>query len=171
MTRRVRARWCGVLLLTVVLAAGASGCGTEAPSSPAGSSSPGPTTTTGQASPPRQEPSSQEVLVEVVVTGGFAGVRNRLVVHEDGGWTLDSRTKEPRGGRMTPDGVARLRAALEDPAYDRVPAEPTGEPVRDGFQYTVTHGQHRVVATDGAVPPALRRVLDALPEGGPPTSP
>lgn len=109
--------------------------------------------------------------MEVVVTGGFAGVRNRLVVHEDGGWTLDSRTKEPRGGRMTPDGVARLRAALEDPAYDRVPAEPTGEPVRDGFQYTVTHGQHRVVATDGAVPPALRRVLDALPEGGPPTSP
>jgi hypothetical protein len=171
MTRRGRARWSGALLLAVVVAVGVSGCGSEAPSSTGGASSPGPTTTTGQASPPRQEPSGQEVLVEVAVTGGFAGVNNRLVVREDGGWTLHSRTKEPRGGRMTPDEVARLRAALEDPAYDRVPARPTGEPVRDGFQYAVAHHGHRVVATDGAVPPALRRVLDALPEGGPPTSP
>lgn len=107
----------------------------------------------------------------MVVSGGFAGVRNQLVVHYDGTWTSRSGTKPPRTGRQTPAEAAELRAALEDPAYARVPARPTGSPIADGFQYLVTYRHHLVVAGDGERPPALQRVFAALPEGGPPTNP
>lgn len=143
----------------------------DAPSAPGTPSTPG--TPSGTASPtaPREEPQPGEVLVEVVVNGGLAGVRNRLVVHDDGSWTSQSGSKPPRTGRQTPAEVAELRAALEDPAYARVPARPTGSPVADGFQYFITYRHHLVVAGDGERPPALQRVFAALPEGGPPTSP
>ncbi|AVH95487.1 hypothetical protein C5L38_10730 [Streptomyces sp. WAC00288] len=107
----------------------------------------------------------------MVVTGGFAGVRNQLVVHRDGEWTIRSGDKPPRTGRQTPAEAAELRAALEDPAFALVPARPTGRPIADGFQYAVTHRHRVIIAGDGDRPPALRRVFDALPEGGPPTSP
>ncbi|MFF1508972.1 hypothetical protein [Streptomyces sp. NPDC058326] len=129
-----------------------------------------PTTPTGS-TPPSAEPRGQEVLVEVVVSGGLAGVRNQLVVRYDGTWTSRSGTEPPRTGRMTPAEAAELRAALEDPAYARVPTRPTGAPVPDGFQYSVTHRHRLVVAGDGERPPALQRVFAALPEGGPPTGP
>ncbi|MEU7110976.1 hypothetical protein [Streptomyces sp. NPDC046182] len=117
------------------------------------------------------EPGPREVLVEVNVNGGLAGVRNQLIVHYDGSYTTRSGTESPRSGRMTAAEVAELRAALEDPAYAKVPTRPTGEPVRDGFQYVFTHRYRVVVAADGERPPALQRVFSALPEGGPPTGP
>ncbi|MFF5634377.1 hypothetical protein [Streptomyces sp. NPDC012825] len=163
--------------------------GPGTPDTTTGPDTPGPTTgsitpgTPGPATPPgtpasptapdatRQDPRPGEVLVQVVVTGGFAGVRNRLVVHRDGEWTVHSGGKPPRTGRQTAAEAAELRAALEDPAFALVPARPTGRPIADGFQYEVTY-RHRVVVTgDGDRPPALRRVFAALPEGGPPTSP
>ncbi|MFI9118179.1 hypothetical protein ACIGW0_02030 [Streptomyces bikiniensis] len=180
------------MLLAAVLAGGASGCGSDAgpgappapgapgttagpgaSGTPAPTSAPGTTTapgTPGTATAP-SVPRPGEVLVQVVVTGGFAGVRNRLVVHRDGEWTVRSGDKPPRTGRQTPAEAAGLRAALEDPAFALVPARPTGRPIADGFQYEVTYGHRVVVAGDGDRPPALRRVFDALPEGGPPTSP
>ncbi|MFJ5834227.1 hypothetical protein [Streptomyces sp. NPDC093089] len=129
---------------------------------PATGPTPAPTT-------PPQTPHPGDVLVEVVVTGGFAGVHNRLVVRYDGTWTSTSGTKPPRTGHMAPAATAELRAALEDPAYARVPARPTGNPIPDGFEYRVTHRHRLVVAGDGERPPALQRVFAALPEGGPPT--
>ncbi|MGW6390691.1 hypothetical protein ACWFR1_09305 [Streptomyces sp. NPDC055103] len=123
------------------------------------------------ATAPHEEPRPGEVLVEVVVNGGLAGVRNQLVVHYDGSWTSRSGTKPPRTGQQTPAEVAELRAALEDPAYAGVPSRPTGSPIPDGFQYFITYRHRLVVAADGERPPALQRVFAALPEGGPPTAP
>ncbi|WP_329621199.1 hypothetical protein OG357_12420 [Streptomyces sp. NBC_01255] len=191
--RGVRGKWCGALLLAAVLAGGASACGPETPPAsggPASGVSASPTaepTRTADASAsataatatsaatttpaPRDEPQPGEVLVEVVVNGGLAGVRNQLVVHYDGSWTSRSGTKPPRTGQQTPAEVAELRAALEDPAYARVPNRPTGSPIADGFQYFITYRHHLVVSGDGERPPALQRVFAALPEGGPPTNP
>ncbi|MGW0118383.1 hypothetical protein [Streptomyces sp. NPDC003327] len=188
MTHAVRGRWIGVLLLSAALTAGSAGCGEAAQEAPPASPSPstsrtGPVPTPTAASPSgtatptppataTDAPRSEDVLVEVTVTGGFAGVRNTLVVRHDGTWTLSSPGRPDRKtGRVAPAGTAALRAALEDPAFARVPDRPADEPVRDGFQYAVTYGDRLVIARDGSVPPALRRVLDALPEGGPPTSP
>ncbi|MFE5830983.1 hypothetical protein ACFQ8W_12140 [Streptomyces sp. NPDC056508] len=178
------------MLLAAVLAGGATGCGADtgappapgAPGSASGPGTPGPSAsgpapgpsapgaTTGP-SAPRDDPRPGQVLVRVTVTGGFTGVRNRLVVHRDGGWTIRSGDKPPRTGRQTPAEAAELRAALEDPAFALVPARPTGRPIADGFQYEVAYRHRMVVAGDGDRPPALQRVFDALPEGGPPTSP
>ncbi|WP_435974057.1 hypothetical protein [Streptomyces sp. Qhu_M48] len=199
MVRGVRRTWCGALLLAGALVGGVSGCGSGGGSAPGatgptatapgattgpGNTGPGTTTATpgtpstpstagtpGTAGTPSADPQPGEVLVEVVVSGGLAGVRNRLVVHYDGGWTSRSGTEPPRTGRQTPAEAAELRAALEDPAYARVPERPTGSPVADGFRYSVTYRHRLVVAGDGERPPALRRVFAALPEGGPPTDP
>ncbi|MFJ4342121.1 hypothetical protein [Streptomyces sp. NPDC088915] len=199
MRRGAWGKRCGAVLLAAALAGGTAGCGADAetgappapgaPGTTAGPDSPGATTgtvTPGTPGPtatpgipgsptapdaPRQDPRPGEVLVQVVVTGGFAGVRNRLVVHRDGEWTVHTGDKPPRTGRQTAAEAAELRAALEDPAFALVPARPTGRPIADGFQYEVTHRHRVVVAGDGDRPPALQRVFDALPEGGPPTSP
>ncbi|MEV4938177.1 hypothetical protein [Streptomyces zaomyceticus] len=200
MVRGIRGTWCGALLLAGVLVGGVSGCGPETPPAPGGPSSgasgpavpsatptapappsdptaPGATTTPGTPGTPdtpgipTTDPRPNEVLVEVVVNGGFAGVRNQLVVHYDGSWTSRSGTGPPRTGRQTPAEAAELRAALEDPAYARVPERPKGSTIADGFQYYVTYRHRLVVADDGERPPAIRRVFAALPEGGPPTNP
>ncbi|MFF0472788.1 hypothetical protein [Streptomyces sp. NPDC004284] len=177
MVRDVRGTWtwCGTLLLAGALAGGLSGCGPGVPSAPGGSPSsvsapalPSPTT---EPATPSAEPRPTEVLVEVVVDGGLAGVHNQLVVHYDGSWTSRSGDKPPRTGRQTPAEAAELRAALEDPAFALVPERPTGSPIPDGFQYHLTYRHRLVVADDGERPPALQRVFAALPEGGPPTNP
>ncbi|MEK9522706.1 hypothetical protein MIU24_25425 [Streptomyces venezuelae] len=123
--------------------------------------------------PSTADPQPAGALVEVVVNGGLAGFRNKLVVQHDGSWSIRSGTEQPRTGRQTPAQAAALRAALTDPAYARVPERPTGRPVPDGFQYYVTYRHRLVVWEDGAGerPAALRRVFAALPEGGPPTRP
>ncbi|MEV5969107.1 hypothetical protein [Streptomyces sp. NPDC051921] len=164
------------LLAAVVALAGCSQApaadpddsGLSVPPAPSGSPVATATVTAGN----RDEPAPQEVLVEVVVNGGFAGVRNKLVVRYDGTYTLHKGTRPPTSGRLTEAGTAELRAALEDPAYAKVPARPTGSPVPDGFTYYVTHAHRLVVAQDGeARPAALERVFKALPEGHPPTAP
>ncbi|QGZ50947.1 hypothetical protein GPZ77_23525 [Streptomyces sp. QHH-9511] len=161
-----------------------AGCdGQEVPPPPAGSSTGTaagtPATTPTGTSPTgtpgetvkADDPAPDEVLVEVNVDGGIAGVVNQLVVRQDGSYTVRHGTTSSRHGRMTPAQVAELRAALEDPAYAKVPARPTGEPAHDGFRYIVTYKHRLVVATDGGIAPALGRVFAALPEGGPPTGP
>ncbi|MEU9854946.1 hypothetical protein [Streptomyces sp. NPDC047974] len=176
---RRRRVWGAVPAVAAALVLGVGGCAdADAPSPPPyGGKSPtstgAPSADTPSTDTPTEatEPRSGAVLVEVAVSGGFAGVDNRLVVREDGSWTLRSRDKEPRTGRMDAAGLAELRAALEDPAYARVPERPSGRPVADGFQYTVTHHDRTVVAGDDERPAALQRVFDALPEGGPPTAP
>ncbi|MEU8764488.1 hypothetical protein [Streptomyces sp. NPDC048659] len=140
-----------------------------APATPGTTTAPGTATTSATPAPPTEHPAPQDALVEVTVTGGFAGVDNRLVVREDGTYTTSRRGKPDESGRMTPAGLAGLRAALDDPAYARVPDRPSGAPVADGFQYTVTHTGRTVTAGDRERPAALDRVFGALPGGGPPT--
>ncbi|MFF9474871.1 hypothetical protein ACF1E9_19910 [Streptomyces roseolus] len=165
---RRRRVWGAVPGVVAALVLGVGGCAdADVPPEPGGGKSGASTDPSARTTEPR----SGAVLVEVAVSGGFAGVDNRLTVREDGSWTLRSRGGEPRTGRMDAAGLAGLRAALEDPAYARVPERPSERPVFDGFQYTVTYHDRTVVAGDGERPAALQRVFDALPEGGPPTAP
>ncbi|MEU9861016.1 hypothetical protein AB0D99_09075 [Streptomyces sp. NPDC047971] len=146
------------------------GTTTPVPTGPGGTAPPVPTHADGSPRKDREH-GPREVLVTVNVSGGLAGVNNRLTVRYDGSHTTRSGTGPPRDGRMSPAEVARLRAALEAPAYAKVAARPSGKPVHDGFTYVVTYDYRVVVSTDGDRPEALRRVFSALPDGGPPTSP
>ncbi|MFJ8130936.1 hypothetical protein [Streptomyces hydrogenans] len=165
--RRFGRVWGAVPAVAAALVVAVGGCA----DADGGGSAPGGTVSPGTASGATADPRSGAVLVEVAVSGGYAGVDNRLVVREDGSWTLTSRRGEPRTGRMTSEGLAELRDALRDPAYARVPERPSDPPVADGFRYSVTYDHRLVVAGDGDRPAALQRVFDALPEGGPPTAP
>ncbi|MEU8539009.1 hypothetical protein AB0C52_03250 [Streptomyces sp. NPDC048717] len=176
--RGLRRRLGAATVLAVVIAV--TGCGQAPAASPSATpapadlapTDPGPPWTSPPWIAPTPAPAPTDELVEVVASGGFAGITNRLTVRYDGSFTLTHGAGQPSPGTMTPENTAALRAALENPAYAYVPEQPYGTPVADGFTYEITY-RHRVVVTrDGAPrPPALQRVLDALPGGGPPTGP
>lgn len=151
-------RWsgCGAagVLLGVLLAAGcASGEGGDGggDSTRAGSSAP---TTPAVARP----------LVHVTVTGGIAGVRNDLLVRDDGTYTTSTKTGPKGSGRMTPAELAELRRALEKADFARLPGEATGSPVADGFTYRIRYAGHTVTTDETMRLPALRDVFAALPD-------
>lgn len=127
---------------------------------PGGPSQPAPDP--GASSPP---PAATETLVTVTRSGGFAGRTHTLAVASDGAWTRQGARAEPEGtGRLSAAQLTRLRTAVQEADFAHLP-RPTksGGTVFDGFTYTFVRGTLRVVTDDGSVPPALTKVLDALP--------
>lgn len=100
----------------------------------------------------------------MTVTGGFAGVNDRLVVKADGTYKTYKKTGPGRSGRMTPAELAALRRALEKAEFADLPREATGSPVADGFTYRITYEGHTVTTDDRTRLPALREVFAALPD-------
>ncbi|MFD3324113.1 hypothetical protein [Streptomyces sp. NPDC058701] len=149
---------------------GAPGAPTAAPGSPTGTPSPGgaPPDPAGSPStapvPGRGDPAG-ETLVRATRSGGFAGRSHTLIVKGDGSWTrLDGRANPEGSGRLAPDRLAALTTALREADFARLPRfSKNATTVYDGFTYAVVHGGHEVAAEQGAEPPALADVLDALP--------
>lgn len=83
-------RW-GLALIAGVLAL--SGCATDAPAVPAGTS------------------------VEIVRTGGDMGIDDKLVIQPDGSWTYTSGTAPSRSGQLPADKIAAARAILDRPGF------------------------------------------------------
>lgn len=106
-----------------------------------------------------------ETLVRATRSGGFAGRTHTLIVKGDGSWTrLDGAGNPDGSGRLAPDRLAALTTALREADFARLPRlSKNATTVYDGFTHTVEHGGHEVTAEQGAEPPALGRVLDALP--------
>ncbi|MFJ7259102.1 hypothetical protein ACIQV2_02860 [Streptomyces globosus] len=130
---------------------------TRAPSTP-----PAPS----QASPATAVPSAPaERLVTVTRSGGYAGKTTSLLVKADGSWArLDGKARPAGAGRLSPEDLAELRAALAAADFPRLPRVSTdGGTVFDGFTYAFVHAGREVVTADGSIPPGLRPVLDALP--------
>lgn len=152
------------MLLGVLLAAGcASGEGGDGgeDSTRARSSAP---TTPAPTTPAPTTPAAARPLVHVTVTGGIAGVRNDLLVRDDGTYTTSTKTGPKGSGRMTPAELAELRRALEKADFARLPGEATGSPVADGFTYRITYAGHTVTTDETTRLPALRDVFAALPD-------
>ncbi|WP_405806142.1 hypothetical protein OG729_13040 [Streptomyces sp. NBC_00210] len=141
---------------------GGSAPGTSSASSPSPSGAP---STSGAPSPTAStSPVPARTLVEMTVTGGFAGVNDRLVVQDDGTYKTYKKTGPGRSGRMTPAGLAALRRALEKADFAHLPREATKSPVADGFTYRITYEGHTVTTDDTARLAALREVFAALPD-------
>ncbi|MGW1494110.1 protealysin inhibitor emfourin [Streptomyces sp. NPDC002402] len=157
-TRQGRCRAAG-MLLGVLLAAGCAsgeggdGGGDSTRAEPSAPTTPAPTT-----------PAAARPLVHVTVTGGIAGVRNDLLVRDDGTYTTSTKTGPKGSGRMTPAELAELRRALEKADFARLPDEATGSPVADGFTYRITYAGHTVTTDERTRLPALRDVFAALPD-------
>ncbi|MFG2880144.1 hypothetical protein ACGFYU_34885 [Streptomyces sp. NPDC048337] len=110
-------------------------------------------------------PSAGETLVRVSRSGGFAGETHTLIVKGDGSWTrLDGKAKPEGSGTLDPADLDALRAALKEADFPRLPRIATSSPrIFDGFFYAFVHGGYEVAADQGAVSPALEKVLAALP--------
>ncbi|MFG2711725.1 hypothetical protein ACGFX2_14360 [Streptomyces goshikiensis] len=149
--RGLRVMGAALVSAVVLCACGAGGGSEEASASPTASASP--------------SPAAAESLVRVTRTGGFAGRTSSVLVKGDGSWTrLDGDAKPVGGGKLTPEGLERLRSALRAADFAHLPrVSKSGTPVYDGFEYTIVHGGFEVVTADGSVPPALQDVLSALP--------
>ncbi|MEU6863719.1 hypothetical protein ABZ924_10650 [Streptomyces sp. NPDC046876] len=166
--RARRATAAAVLLGAVVLAGcGAGGADGAAPNPSHSSTTAGPgtpTTPTPTPTTPRP-PSAAERLVTVTRSGGFAGRTTSLLVKGDGSWIrLDGKARQVGAGKLSPDGLARLRSALAAADFPHLPRVPRGGPtVYDGFTYAFVHGGFEVMAADGSIPAALSEVLSALP--------
>lgn len=143
---------------------GATGGASPAPDA---TTSPGPATSTGPGASPSADrlPAPGETLVRVTQSGGFAGRTHTLIVKGDGSWTrLDVKAKPEDTGKLSGPQLAALRTALRDADFARLPRISTGGPtIYDGFFYAFVHGGYEVAADQGSLPPALQKVLDALP--------
>ncbi|MFD3681860.1 hypothetical protein [Streptomyces sp. NPDC058613] len=144
-------------------AATGSPTGSAAPSP--GGATPGPAASPSTAPAPGRTVTASETLVRATRSGGFAGQAHTLIVKGDGSWTrLDARANPDGSGRLAPDRLAALTAALREADFARLPRfSKNATTVYDGFAFTVAHGGHEVAAEQGAEPPALARVLEALP--------
>ncbi|MFI5983156.1 hypothetical protein ACIBEA_20060 [Streptomyces sp. NPDC051555] len=146
---------------TPTAAPGTTGSGSAAPTAPG--------TPTGHVTPSR----AAQQLLRVTRSGGFAGHRSSLDVLDDGSWTLLDGSAKPVGtGKLTAARLDGLRAAVRQVDFAHPPPSATGgATVYDGFTYAFTHDGHEVVAADGAIPPSLRKVLEALPSFDPSSPP
>ncbi|MFD0428066.1 hypothetical protein ACFQ60_07430 [Streptomyces zhihengii] len=112
---------------------------------------------------PASAPAPAATLVELSVTGGFAGVRDVVVVREDGTYLSHRKQGKVTSGRMEAAELDRLRDALDAARFTALPAEVTSAPVADGFTYRITHRGHAVTTSDPVPLPGLSAVLAALP--------
>ncbi|MGW1887026.1 hypothetical protein [Streptomyces sp. NPDC001970] len=165
-------------LLTAVLLL--SGCSwTDAATDEGHGTASSPPTTASPPPPPSRPPSSEppsaspsptaaltgkeEQLVAATLTGGIDGRHESVVVSGDGSYTRLIRGRTVASGRMEPVELAALRTALADADFPHLPRISMGEPVLDGRVYAIIHGGREVVTGDPAPPPALSKVIAALP--------
>lgn len=137
---------------------------TTATTAPTTATTPAPAPTTAGPAP-ADSPAATKTLVRVTRSGGFAGQTRTLVVKGDGSWTrLDARAKPEGTGKLSEAGLATLRAALREADFPHLPRIATsGTTVYDGFIYAFVHGGFEVAVDQEVLPPALTKVLDALP--------
>ncbi|MDR7428336.1 MAG: hypothetical protein QN152_03120 [Armatimonadota bacterium] len=115
---------------------------------------------------------SAELLVELRVTGGIAGVAERLLVFEDGLARVElgaGRTVRAASCAYLGDGQLRkIRRTLEAAGFEHLQREYVpARPVYDGYAYSVTYRGSTVRALDpleDAAPPDLRAVIRLLQE-------
>ncbi|SDP55717.1 hypothetical protein SAMN04487981_12687 [Streptomyces sp. cf386] len=142
-----------VVTASTAVSPSASPSSSPSPASP--SSSPGPT--------PVPVTGPDQVLVSMVVTGGFAGVHKEVTLRGDR--TAHATGKGERSvHRVDATEFTEVRTLLGDPALDDVSDFTKNMQAADLFQYTLRF-DGRTVMTDRSVDePALDRLIDALSE-------
>jgi hypothetical protein len=106
--------------------------------------------------------SSLEALIDYRRSGGLLGVDDHLVINKNGE-TLLLRRSERYEFTLNEDSISHLQALFEEAEFSQLGTEhlPPRQ-VSDSFEYVVTYGGYTVQARDGAVPPSLWAVLEAL---------
>ena len=106
--------------------------------------------------------SSAETWIEYRRSGGFAGLDDHLVIERNWGAIL-TRKSERYKFALDSATINRLQTLFEDAGFSKLRREylPSHRG-SDLFEYAVTYEGHTVRTMDGAVPPSLQPVLEAL---------
>lgn len=106
--------------------------------------------------------SSSETLVEYRRSGGFAGLDDHLIIKKSGEAEL-TRKSERSEFTLDSDTIRHFHTLFEEANFLQLRKEylPT-RPGADLFEYIVTYQGHTVRTMDGAVPPSLQPILEAL---------
>lgn len=157
----VRIGTLAVVLTAVIALTGCGGAGADDKGGPAQSAEPG---SSSPASPSagQDRRSAVPVLVDMVVSGGFAGRHQQVRVHDDGTYTtLDKKQDGPKG-KLDAEKLGSLREALESADFDKLPRRTIDENGRDMLVYVVVY-DHVTVTTDRSQPvEPLDNVIDQL---------
>ena len=105
---------------------------------------------------------SQLTLIEFSRQGGLKGADDHLIVNRDGSYTLTRRNQPDASGKLTADQVAAVQQALDAANFKSLPHVNKSGTVADGYTYRIVYDGYEVQAEDGAVPPALKNVVDTL---------
>jgi hypothetical protein len=132
--RRMRSRLPLVLVLPLALTFAIAGCGSSS------------STTAGAAPSTTPASGAAGAAVEIVRTGGVAGVRDTVTVDADGSARVTTKEGRSRGCQPPRKALDRLNAI----DLAAVAAAPTAAPqVADGFNYAVQVGGERASAGEG----------------------
>jgi hypothetical protein len=107
---------------------------------------------------------AEDEIVRVTRSGGLAGLATTMTVAADGTvrFELEGDERGDLSHGLPPDQVARVRALVDSPKW-RALDDRYGEPMPDGFAYTIEAGGKTVTTYDGAQsPPPVRRLLAEL---------
>jgi hypothetical protein len=105
----------------------------------------------------------KQKLVTMTVTGGFAGVNQKVVLRGDGTVLADDKG-DPVVRRTSAAQFRELRTLLGDPALADVPEFTIDTGAADMFQYALQFNGRTVMTDRSADRPALDRLIDALSE-------
>ena len=106
--------------------------------------------------------SPSETLIEYRRGGGFAGLDDRLIIKKSGEVILTRKLKRSEF-TLDSDTIRHLQTLFEDANFSQLRKEYLpSRPGADLFEYVVTYKGHTVRTMDGAVPPPLQPILEAL---------
>ncbi|EST38665.1 hypothetical protein N566_06145 [Streptomycetaceae bacterium MP113-05] len=125
-----------------------------------GTSGPAPATGATPTTAPRMP---AELLLDWLVTGGYAGVHSRTLLHDDGTFTVTPRGAPTRGERLRARDMTQVRALLAEARLGSQPERGIDPHLRDGFHYRIAHAGHVVHRDDTTLGVPLRRLRDLLP--------
>ncbi|MEU6082578.1 hypothetical protein [Streptomyces sp. NPDC047108] len=177
MSVRFRSGTAVALAAAVALLASSCGDGPDASATPSASpdrpsataSSPAASSPDGKQPGPSASPSASDdrkvpapVLVEMFVSGGFAGRKEQLRVLDDGTYTTVEKGKAGPDGTLDAPGLRSLRRALDAADFPSLPPRTINEQARDMINYVVVH-DHVTVTTDQSRPvDGLDQVISLL---------
>lgn len=104
---------------------------------------------------------TQDVIVEMVKSGGIMGLDQRMEISNNGHGTL-TPSGNPEGFDLSEDEMENLRQVLADAGFSKYAGQEFPCDGADRFSYSVTHTGDAVSMCEDRIPEELRAAVGHL---------